>query len=112
MAITLEELDGLYNDPLMIDLCGSTVAKLAALIVQAEAASQNSQGAERLAFAEGALNNPENAALPIWRYMVGVNTAANAGQITRSIAPSSEPNDASIESNCQEAIDALYPLGT
>ena len=109
MPIALEDLDGLFDDPLMINLCEVTIVTIATDIIDINPTTP--QGADRMAWAQNALNNPANAALPVWKFMVSNNMSAEPADITRTIPPASTPTDATITNECRKAIDSLYPVG-
>lgn len=101
---TLSDLEQALGDGEMINLVAVASQIKAAAIVQ-----EATPSAERLAFAQESLKNPHAYSGVLWRYVVGANSSANIGEILRSVSPTSNPTDSTLQTNVDAAIDKFWP---
>lgn len=100
---TLSELRTLFGDGDMIQLVESSIIKKCAAIL-----GEQTPSATRKDFALESLQNPQRYSASLWRYLLGANAAETVDDLTRATGPTT-PDDATIQTAVDTAIDALWP---
>lgn len=101
---TLAELRTVFGDGEMIGLVESAMIVKAADILGEVDPTQ-----VRLDFALGVTVEPGKYSQALWRFLLGGNESAPIGSLVRSVGSASDPDDNTIKTAVNSAIDALWP---